>query len=90
MLNVQKIGPKATYSSMAKKKPKLNPIQEIDAKLQTLMDKRLKAHSGGASGDIMMQIDRMIQELQLELYNETELQRHRESKDNEDGEQWIV
>jgi|TARA_B110000240_G_C13075991_1_gene273735 hypothetical protein len=75
---------------MAKKKPKLNPIQEIDAKLQTLMDKRLKAHSGGASGDIMMQIDRMIQELQLELYNETELQRHRESKDNEDGEQWIV
>jgi hypothetical protein len=90
VLNVQKIGPKATYSSMAKKKPKLNPIQEIDAKLQTLMDKRLKAHSGGASGDIMMQIDRMIQELQLELYNETELQRHRESKDNEDGEQWIV
>jgi hypothetical protein len=81
---------KATYNSMAKKKPKLNPIQEIDAKLQTLMDKRLKAHSGGASGDIMMQIDRMIQELQLELYNETELQRHRESKDNEDGEQWIV
>jgi hypothetical protein len=75
---------------MAKKKPKLNPIQEIDAKLQTLMDKRLKAYSGGASGDIMMQIDRMIQELQLELYNETELQRHRESKDNEDGEQWIV
>ena len=90
MLSVPKIALKATYNSMAKKKPKLNPIQEIDAKLQTLMDKRLKAHSGGASGDIMMQIDRMIQELQLELYNETELQRHRESKDNEDGEQWIV
>jgi hypothetical protein len=76
--------------NMVKKKPKLNPVQEIDAKLQVLMNTRLKAYSGGASGDIMMQIDRMIEELQLELYNETELQRHRESKDNEDGEQWIV
>jgi hypothetical protein len=75
---------------MVKKKPKLNPIQEIDAKLQVLMNKRLKAYGGGASGELMMQIDRMIQELQLELYNETELQRHRDSKDSEDGEQWIV
>lgn len=90
MLNAQKIGPKATYSSMAKKKPKLNPVQEIDAKLQLLLGKRLKAYGGGASGDIMMQIDRMIEELQLDLYNETEMQRHRESKDNDDGEQWIV
>ena len=74
---------------MAKKKPKLNTVQEIDAKLQLLLGKRVKAYSGGASGTVMLQIDQMIQQLQEELYTETELQRHREQRDD-DGEQWIV
>lgn len=75
---------------MAKKTPKLNPVQAIDARLQLLLSKRLKAYSSGASGLIMTQIDDLIQELQQDLYTETELQRHRERKDDDDGEQWIV
>lgn len=34
---------------MAKKNPKLNPVQEIDAKLQLLMSKRLQAYRGVAA-----------------------------------------
>jgi hypothetical protein len=75
---------------MAKKPQRKTPVQELDERLQTLLQKRLQAYSAGASGPIISQIERMIEETQLDLYTERELERHRNSKDNEDGEQWIV
>jgi hypothetical protein len=53
------------------------------------MSTRLKAYRSGASYHVMEQIDNMIAETQLDLYTETELERHRASKD-QDGESWIV
>lgn len=73
---------------MAKKPIKSTPIQELDQRLQTLMNKRLQAHQSGASYQVMDQIDRMIEETQIDLYTETELARSRNKDD--DGEQWIV
>jgi hypothetical protein len=76
---------------MAKKQPKQDPAQALNTRLQLLLSKRLQAHSAGASGQIMDQIDRMIEETQLDLYTETELGRHRNRKEgDDDGEQWIV
>lgn len=74
---------------MVKKPVKKTPIQELDDRLQELMKKRLQAYRAGASYSVMAQIDRMIAEAQLELYTESELERHRNKKDD-DGEQWIV
>jgi hypothetical protein len=76
---------------MTKKQTKQDPIQALNTRLRTLMSKRLMAHGSGASGQIMEQIDRMIEETQLDLYTETELTRHRNNKGaDDDGEQWIV
>lgn len=72
-----------------KKPQKKTQIQELSDRLQTLMSKRLAAYRAGASYQIMEQIDNMIAETQLDLYTESELQRHRESKD-QDGESWVV
>lgn len=72
-----------------KKPQKKTPIQELSERLQTLMEKRLAAYRAGASYSVMEQIDNMIAETQLDLYTEVELQRHRESKD-QDGESWVV
>lgn len=75
---------------MAKKPQKKTPVQELDERLQTLLKKRIQAYQAGANSQIMMQIDRMIEETQTDLYTEKELERHRNAKDDEDGEQWIV
>jgi hypothetical protein len=72
-----------------KKPQKKTQIQELSDRLQTLMSKRLAAYRAGASYQIMEQIDNMIAETQLDLYTESELQRHREGKD-QDGESFIV
>lgn len=74
---------------MAKKQLKQNPIQLLDERLQQLMKKRLQAYNAGAGAHILDQIERMIEETQLDLYTESELQRHRDSG-KEDGEEWIV
>ena len=76
---------------MVKKQAKQTPMQELNVRLQELMNTRLKAHGSGASGQVMEQIDRMIAETQLDLNTETELYLHRNRKDDDDdGEQWIV
>ncbi len=75
---------------MVKKAQKKTPTQELNDRLQTLLQKRLQAYNAGASGPIISQIERMIEETQLDLYTEIEIERHRNKKDNEDGEQWIV
>jgi len=74
---------------MAKKQQKQNAIQQLDEKLQKLMDTRLKAYTCNASGPIIEQIENLIAQTQLDLYTETELARHRNSG-KEDGEEWIV
>jgi len=74
---------------MKKNQQKLTPAQEENARLQKLLDTRLKAYQSGASADIMLQIENMIAEAQLNLYTESELERHRKNPDD-DGEQWIV
>ena len=73
---------------MAKKSAKTTPIQDLDARLQLLLKRRLQAYQSNASWQITEQIERMIAETELDLYTETELERNR-NKDN-DGEQWIV
>lgn len=72
-----------------KKPQKKTQIQELSDRLEKLMSTRLKAYRSGASYHVMEQIDNMIAETQLDLYTETELERHRASKD-QDGESWIV
>lgn len=74
---------------MAKKPTKKTYIQELDERLQALLQKRLQAYRAGASYNIIDQIERMISETQLDLYTEVELQRSRENNDD-DGERWIV
>jgi hypothetical protein len=74
---------------MSKRPIKKTPIQELDARLQALLSKRIQAYRSGASYQIMEQLDRMISETQLDLYTESELERNRTKKDD-DGEQWIV
>jgi len=75
---------------MAKKPQKKTPVQELSERLQTLLDKRLQAYGAGSSSSIIRQLECMIEETQSELYMEKELERHRNAKDDEDGEQWIV
>jgi len=75
---------------MNKKLAKQTPVQKLSDRLQMLNKRRLAAYRANASAQIMQQFDRMIEETQIELHNETELQKHRDGKDNEDGEQWIV
>lgn len=75
---------------MPKKPQNKTALQELDERLQKLLAQRLKAHRAGASYHIIEQIDRMIQETQLDLYTESELERHRRNSDDQDGEQWIV
>lgn len=76
---------------MSKKhKIKQTPIQKLDERLQELNKKRLQAYQAGMSYQILEQIDRMIEEVQLELYTETELFKYRSNKDDEDGESFIV
>jgi len=74
---------------MAKKQIKQTPLQHLNDKMQVLMKKRLQAANAGASFDIMQQLDTMIAETQIEIYAETELERHRRS-DKGDGESFIV
>lgn len=75
---------------MVKKQAKLTPLQELSSKLSKLMDTRLKAYNSGASGHIIDQIESMIAETQLDIYTESEIEYHRNKKDDDDGEQWIV
>jgi hypothetical protein len=72
-----------------KRQAKQTPIQILDERLQKMMKTRLQAHISGASGDLMMQIDMMIAEVNLDLFTETEKERFR-NMDKDDGEQWIV
>ena len=67
-----------------KKPAKLNRIQELDKQLQSLMKKRIQAYQSGMSQPILDQIERMIDELRVELYTETELASFR-AKDKGDG-----
>jgi hypothetical protein len=75
---------------MVKKQAKLTPIQELSTRLSKLMDTRLRAYSSGASGHILDQIESMIAETQLDIYTAQEIDYHRNKKDDDDGEQWIV
>jgi hypothetical protein len=74
---------------MAKKQTKQTPVQELQERLGKLMSTQLKAYRSGASGEVQQQIQRMIEETQLDLYTESELDAHRNIQDD-DGEQWIV
>jgi hypothetical protein len=75
---------------MSKKQARKTPIAELDEKLQILNRRRIQAYSSGMSLEIMDQINRLIDETSLELYTQTELERHRKSSDGEDGESFIV
>lgn len=72
-----------------KKQPKLTHIQELDARLQELNRKRLQAYRAGVSANIIDQLNRMIDETQLDLYTESELERNR-NQAKDDGEDFIV
>lgn len=75
---------------MVKRQAKQTPIQALDERLQLLNKKRLQAYNANVSYEILEQLDRMIAETELDLYTESELQRHRNTKNNDDGEEWIV
>ena len=75
---------------MTKKNQKKTPVQELNERLQKLTSQRIKAYQSGASHAILAQLERMIEETQLELYTESELERYRNNQDDQDGEQWIV
>lgn len=75
---------------MSKKQIKKTPIAELDEKLQLLNKKRLQAYSANMSFAIIDQLDRLIEETTLELYTQSELERYRKSKDEDDGESFIV
>jgi len=74
---------------MVKKQPKKTHLQELQEKLEMLNKKRLAAYNAGVGMHIIDQLERMIEEVQVDLYTETELKRYRES-DEQDGEDWIV
>ena len=73
---------------MKKHKAKTTPIDDLNERLQKLLDRRLKAYNAGMSTTILEQIENLIAETQLDLYTETELENSRKADD--DGEQWIV
>jgi len=73
---------------MKKYKAKTTPIDDLNERLQKLLDRRLKAYNAGMSTTILEQIENLIAETQLDLYTETELENSRKADD--DGEQWIV
>lgn len=72
-----------------KKQPKRSKLEELDLRMQEIQKRRVQAHMTGMSQGILDQIDNMITEIQLDMYTESELERHRRSG-NEDGEDFIV
>lgn len=75
---------------MTKKTQKKTEIQKLNQKLTELMNKRLKAYSLNMSGDIISQLDNMIEEVQLDLHTAIEIEKHHTQNKDEDGESFIV
>lgn len=74
---------------MAKKQAKKTHLQELQERVELLNKKRLAAYKAGVGLHIIDQLDRMLDEAQVDLYTESELQKYRESNE-QDGEDWIV
>ena len=72
-----------------KKQSRKNKLQELDKRMQELQKRRVQAYMAGMSQSILDQLDRMTDELQIDMYTETELQRFR-AQDKGDGEDFIV
>lgn len=75
---------------MKKNPAKKKEIDILNERLQLLLKRRLQAYSAGSSSAILTQLENMIHQTQLDLEYQKELEYHRNKKDNDDGEQWIV
>ena len=72
-----------------KRQPKQTRLAQLDAQMQDLQRKRGQAYTAGMSQAIVEQLERMIDEVSLEMYTESELVKHR-AEDKGDGEDYIV
>ena len=73
-----------------RRQPKKTKLQELQEKRQLLLNKRLKAYTAGASIEVMQQFDILMDELELEIYDQMEVERfEREAKDGDD-ESYVV
>lgn len=65
---------------MRKKHKKKNKLELLDDKQQKLERRLFQAYSSGMSAGIIQQLQTLIDENRLELYNESELEKHRREK----------
>lgn len=74
--------------AQSKQKTKL---EELDEKLQAINKKLTIAYASNMSFGIIQQLENLAQEIRFEMYNESELEKHRRSQqDGDNDESFIV
>lgn len=75
---------------MKKQPKKKTKLEELDERGQMLQKRLLQAHSAGMSYDVIRQLEFMIEQNNLDLYTESEMEKHRASQKNGGDESYIV
>lgn len=72
---------------MKKQQKKKSKLEELDERHREINRKIVQAYSAGMNQNIIRQLEYMLEEVKLQMYDESELQKNR---DDEDGESFIV
>lgn len=69
---------------MKKQQKKKTKFEELDERGQALQKRLLQAHAAGMSYNVIAQIESMIEQNNLDLYDESELHKHRSTQKGDD------
>jgi uncharacterized protein YacL (UPF0231 family) len=76
---------------MMKKQPKKKTrLEELDEQSQTLQKRLMQAYSAGMSYSVIQQLEAMIEQNKLDMYDESEMEKHRAAQKNGDSDSYIV
>ena len=76
---------------MMKKQPKKKTrLEELDEQGQMLQTRLLQAHSAGMSYGVIQQLEAMIQQNSQDMYDESEMEKHRAQQKGGESDSFIV
>ena len=75
---------------MKKQPKKKTRFEELDEKGQKLQRRLMQAYSAGMSHGVIHQIEAMIEQNNLDMYDEREMEKHRASQKNDGDDGYIV
>lgn len=76
---------------MMKKQPKKKTrLEELDERHQELQKRLFQAHTTGMSYAVIQQLEAMMQQNQIDMYDESEMEKHRAAQKGDENDSFIV